>query len=191
LQRPLWLFLPTGKAPQMPISTRVVCLDCTSLPHSIGKWLDHQLQPIVQCQQIYFKNLVKLEDLFETMNIHPNNACLFTYNAVLMYTSIDTTQCINRLTSFLNDDPTTITQYLLIQPKALIDAHHLVMHNNWIKFGNLFVHQHKGIVMGMVPAPSIANLLVDIYEETHTNPFPSSSLHFLHCFIDNGFGIWL
>jgi hypothetical protein len=65
------------------------------------------------------------------------------------------------------------------------------MYNNRMKFGDLFIHQHKGIAMGMAPAPSIANLFVAIYEETHISQFPSSSLRFLRRFIDDGFGIWL
>ncbi len=60
-----------------------------------------------------------------------------------------------------------------------------------MKFGNLFVHQHKGIARGMAPAPSIANLYVAIYEEAHLTNFPTTSLHFLRRFIDDGFGIWL
>ena len=45
--------------------------------------------------------------------------------------------------------------------------------------------------MGMSPAPSIANLFVAIYEETHIVPFPSTTLRFLRRFIDDGFGIWI
>ena len=60
-----------------------------------------------------------------------------------------------------------------------------------MKFGNMYVRQHKGIAMGMAPAPSIANLFVAIYEEAHITTFPSTSLHFLRRFIDDGFGVWL
>lgn len=45
--------------------------------------------------------------------------------------------------------------------------------------------------MGMAPAPSIANLFVAIYENAHVTTFPTSSLHFIRRFIDDGFGIWL
>jgi hypothetical protein len=58
-------------------------------------------------------------------------------------------------------------------------------------FENHFVHQHKGIAMGMAPAPSIANLFVGMYEETHIVSFPKITLPFLRRFIDDGFGIWL
>jgi hypothetical protein len=48
-----------------------------------------------------------------------------------------------------------------------------------MRFGNLLVHQHKGIAMGMAPAPSIANLFVAIYEEAHMTSFPKEKLPFL------------
>lgn len=64
------------------------------------------------------------------------------------------------------------------------------MHNNRMRFGDMYIHKHKGIAMGMSPAPSIANLFVAIYEEAHIPSFPSTTLHFLKRFIDDGFGIW-
>ena len=124
------------------------------------------------------------------METLPPNACLFTYDAVSMYTNIDTQQCIQRLTAFLTKQ-TTIAQYPHIKPTALIEAIHLVMNNNRMRFGDLFIHQHKGIAMGMAPAPSIANLFVAIYEETHIVTLPPTMIKFLRRFIDDGFGIWL
>jgi hypothetical protein len=70
-------------------------------------------------------------------------------------------------------------RYPHLRPAALVEALHIVMHNNRMKFSNLFFHQHKGIAMGMAPAPSIANLFVAIYEETHLATIPIPSLHFL------------
>lgn len=60
-----------------------------------------------------------------------------------------------------------------------------------MRFENHFVHQHKGIAMGMDLAPSIANLFVGIYEETHIVTFFKTTLPFLQLFIDDGFGIWI
>ena len=187
---PFGYFYLLAKLHKNPVSTRPVCSDCASLPHSIGKWVDRQLQPIVQRQPTYFKNSVELKALLESMEDLPNNACLFTYDAISMYTNIDTAHCMDRLTTFLTN-PSTITKYPHLKPQALIEALNLVMYNNRMKFGDLYVHQHKGIAMGMAPAPSIANLFVAIYEETHIIPFPTSSLRFLRRFIDDGFGIWL
>ena len=187
---PFGYFYMLAKLHKTPISTRPVCSDCASLPHSVGKWVDRQLQPIVQKQRTYFKNSFELKHLLENMDPLPPNACLFTYDAVSMYTNIDTAQCMQRLTSFITN-PATIEQYPHLRPNALVEALDIVMHNNRMHFGNLLVHQHKGIAMGMAPAPSIANLFVAIYEEAHMTSVPKSTLPFLRRFIDDGFGIWL
>ena len=45
--------------------------------------------------------------------------------------------------------------------------------------------------MGMLPAPTIANLYVSFFENEHIiDKFPTH-LYFLQRFIDDGFGIWL
>lgn len=190
MEDPYGYFYLLAKLHKSPISTRPVCSDCASLPHSVGKWVDRQLQPIVKTQHTYFKNSFDLKQLFDEMDLLPANACLFTYDAVSMYTNIDTQQCIDRLTSFLTDEA-TLERFPHIKPNALIEAIDIVMNNNRMRFDDLIVHQHKGIAMGMAPAPSIANLFVAIYETSNIVTFPKARLLFLKRFIDDGFGIWL
>lgn len=187
---PYGYFYLLAKLHKTPISTRPVCSDCASLPHSVGKWVDRQLQPIVKQQKTYFQNSFELKRLLNNMELLPPNACLFTYDAISMYTNIDTHQCLQRIEHFLNE-ATTSDKYPHLFPTALTEALHIVMNNNRMRFGDLYVHQHKGIAMGMAPAPSIANLFVSIYEETHINNYPKTILPFLRRFIDDGFGIWL
>jgi hypothetical protein len=67
----------------------------------------------------------------------------------------------------------------------------LVMQNNRMQFGDLVMHQIKGIAMGMSPAPTIANLFIAIYEAKKIIPLIGTYLHVLHRFIDDGFGIWI
>jgi hypothetical protein len=38
------------------ISGRPVCLDCSSIPHTLRRWVDAQLQPVVKDQALYLKN---------------------------------------------------------------------------------------------------------------------------------------
>ena len=187
---PFGYFYLLAKLHKTPVSTRPVCSDCASLPHSVGKWVDKQLQPIVKQQRTYFQDSFELKHLLDELTILPPSACLFTYDAVSMYTNINTEDCLQRLTDFINNSATT-ERYPHLRPAALVEALHIVMHNNRMIFGNLFFHQHKGIAMGMAPAPSIANLFVAIYEETHLATIPNTSLHFLRRFIDDGLGIWL
>lgn len=187
---PFGYFYLLAKLHKNPVSTRPVCSDCASLPHSVGKWVDRQLQPIVRRQHTYFKNSFELKELLDSMETLPANACLFTYDAISMYTNINTEQCLQRLTNFITDT-TTLERFPHLKPRALIEALDIVLHNNRMRFDGLLIHQHKGIAMGMAPAPSIANLFVAIYEAIHIISFPTSSLPFIRRFIDDGFGIWL
>jgi len=186
---PFGYFYLLVKLHKSPISTRPVCSDCASLPHAIGKWVDQQLQPAVQKQQTYFKNSYALKQELDEM-ILPPNACLFTYDAVSMYTNINTEDCITRLSTYLTDHETT-RRFPHLHPTPLIEAIQLVMHNNRMRFGNVVARQYKGIAMGMSPAPSIASLYVGIYEDEHLNIFPPQFLRYLRRFIDDGFGIWI
>jgi tetrahydromethanopterin S-methyltransferase subunit F len=55
----------------------------------------------------------------------------------------------------------------------------LVMRNNRMCFGDLVVHQIKGIAMGMSPAPAIANLFVAIFEAEQIVPIIGTFIMFL------------
>jgi hypothetical protein len=143
------------------ISGRPICSDCGSLPHALGHWVDAQLQLIVKDQALYFKNSAKLKGDLDGMTL-PANASLFTYNTVAMYSSINTAQCLDRLSRYLLS-PDISSRYGF-EPKALLEAIEIVMHNNHMRLGNVLVKQISSIAMGMSPAPTLANLFVTIYE---------------------------
>jgi hypothetical protein len=77
-QDPFGYFYMLAKLHKTPISTRPVCSDCASLPHSVGKWVDRQLQPIVQRQRTYFKNSFELKNLLDT-NRPSSTECMFVH----------------------------------------------------------------------------------------------------------------
>jgi len=176
------------KLHKLPITGRPVCSDCGSLPHALGRCVDSVLQPIVRDQALYFKNSAELKTELETLML-PANASLFTYDAVAMYPSINTNDCLERLSSYLSNQE-VILKYGY-SAKALLEAIELVMFNNRMRFGDIIVKQLSGIAMGMSPAPTIANLYVAIYEEMHILQFLPSPILYLRRFIDDGFGIWL
>ena len=60
-----------------------------------------------------------------------------------------------------------------------------------MRFGDLIYHQIRGVATGMLPAPTIANLYVAIFELEHIIPLLDKFLLFYNRFIDNGFAIWL
>ena len=165
------------KLHKSPISMRPVCLDCASPPHTLGKWVYTQLQPIAQSQATYFKDSYSFKKLLDKISLPPN-ASIFTYIAVSMYTNISTDNCIERLTSFLLN-PHRGTLYPHLLPQALVKAISIMMKNNRMRFGDLIAHQHKGIAMGMAPAPIISNIYIEIFENEHIVNKMSTHLYFL------------
>ena len=185
---PLGYFYLLIKLHKLPIAGRPVCSDCGSLPHALGRYVDATLQPIVKDQALYFKNSAELKTELESLTL-PANASLFTYDAVAMYPSINTADCMARLTGYLSKEE--VSGKYGFSAKALLEALELVMFNNRMRFGDIIVKQLSGIAMGMSPAPTIANLYVAIYEELHVLKYIPSPVLYLRRFIDDGFGIWL
>ena len=185
---PIGYFYLLIKLHKLPIAGRPVCSDCGSLPHALGRYVDNALQPIVQDQALYFKNSAELKTELESLTL-PANASLFTYDAVAMYPSINTADCMARLTEYLSKDE--VSDRYGFSATALLEALNIVMFNNRMRFGDIIVKQLSGIAMGMSPAPTIANLYVAIYEEMHVLKYIPLPVLYLRRFIDDGLGIWL
>jgi hypothetical protein len=183
---PLGYFYLLIKLHKQLITGQPVCSDCGSLPHGLGRYVDGELQPIVRDQALYFKNSVELKTELEALSL-PNNASLFTYDAIAMYPSINTTDCLAQLTGYLSK--TEVSGKYGFSSTALLEAIEIIMFNNRMRFGDIKVKQISGIAMGMSPAPTISNLYMAIYEETHILKF--LPILYLRCFIDDGVGIWL
>ncbi len=58
-----------------PIAGHPVCLDCGSLPHALGQWVNKMLQPVVQDQALYFKNSAELKLEMENLTCLQMQAC--------------------------------------------------------------------------------------------------------------------
>ena len=189
VEDPYGYFYLLYKLHKSPISTRPVCSDCASLPHALGQWVDEMLQPIVKAQATYIQDSFTFKAELDKLTLPPN-ASIFTYDAVSMYTNIDTEECIASISEFLKRQST----YMIFQhytSKTLIEALIIVMKNNRMRFGDILVKQLMGIAMGMSPAPTIANLFVAIHEQLCILQFLQSFIMWLRRFIDDGFGIWL
>ena len=186
---PFGYFYLLYKLHKTPIKTRPVSSDCASLPHALGEWVDEMLQPLVKAQATYFKDSFCLKQWLNSLTLPPNSS-LFTYDAISMYTNIDTEDCIASLSTFLLSRLQT-TKFSHYSPRALIEAIKIVMRNNRMRFGDIIVQQLRGIAMGMFPAPSIANLYVAIHELKSILKHVGTFIFFLRHFIDDGFGVWL
>ncbi|KAL7549859.1 hypothetical protein ACHAWF_013119 [Thalassiosira exigua] len=127
---PFGYFYLLYKLHKQPVSTRLVCSDCGSLPHALGQWVDKQLQPIAKAQATYFKKSFDLKKEVNSLTLPPNAS--FTYDVVSLYIKTDTELCIDRLTTYLSD-PQTKSRFRHYNPEALLSAIALVMHNNGMR----------------------------------------------------------
>ena len=107
-----------------------------------------------------------------------------------MYTSIDTDDCIARITEYLKH-PSTKKRFTHYSTSTLLEALIIVLKSNRMRFGDLLVKQLMGIAMGMSPAPTIANLYEAIHEAMCILQFLLTFLIWLRRYIDDGFGVWL
>ena len=86
---PYGYFYLLYKLHKFPISTRPVCSDCASLPHTLVQWVDGMLQPIIKAQDTYIQYSFTFKADLDKLTLSPNTSA-FTYDAESMYTTIDT-----------------------------------------------------------------------------------------------------
>jgi hypothetical protein len=149
------------KVHKIPWSTRPIVSWCSgSLLHSLGIWVDRQLQSIVQQLPSYLKNTKDLKDELTQLHLPPG-AQLFTADAVSMYTNIDTRVTLRSIGQYLHQHSASFPKVPL---PALMEALELIMKNNIFSFGDTFWHQLSGTAMGTPPAPCYATLFYAIHE---------------------------
>ena len=71
-----------------------------SLLHGLGVWVDRRLQEVAKNTISYFKNTLELKKQLLDLNL-PTNTCLFTADAVSMYTNIPTHMALNLIGKYL------------------------------------------------------------------------------------------
>ena len=170
------------------ISTRAICSACGGVTFALGQYVDEKLQPIAQAQPSYFKDSFALKDKLQQLKL-PANALLCTYDAVSMYTDIDTTHCLEVLSTHLRKP--ALRMKFGYDSTTLIAALEIILRGNVMKFGDLFAEQIKGITMGLCPAPPIANLYVALTQEAITIPAYADCVKEQLRFIDDGICTWL
>ena len=136
----------------------------------------------------YFKDSFELTKILKNLKVEKGWS-IFSFDAISMYTKINTKDCITRLSKFLLD-PGTIFKYPHYPSKALVEALILVMENNRMRFGDIVTQQLAGIAMGMAPAPAIANLYVALFEKDVILPRFKTCLPLYLRFIDDGLAVW-
>ncbi len=82
------------------VSTRPVCSDCASLIHSLKKWLDYALQPIITSQPSYFKDSFSLKQELDKIALPPK-ASIIRFDAISIFTNINIDNSIEQILTFI------------------------------------------------------------------------------------------
>ena len=157
-----------------------------NLLHGLGVWVDRKLQEIAKSTISHFKNSLELKEQLLKLDLPPN-ACLFTADAVSMYTNILTHTALNLIGKHL-------TQYQrksngTYPVDAVREALCLVMTMNIFTFGDLTLKQLNGTVMGTPPAPPYATIYYGIHGEKFLPKYSQCVIYYRR-FIDDVIGIW-
>jgi hypothetical protein len=119
----------------------------------------------------------------------PPGACLFSVDAIGMYSNIDTDHGINVLTRWLRDYCNDLPKCMLLD--FVIEALTKIMRSNIFQFGDTYWKQTRGCAMGTSTAVNYAYLYVGLLEVQRLLPRFKTCLPFFKRFIDDGIGVWL
>jgi hypothetical protein len=134
--------------------------------------------------RLLYHVLKELQELKEL----PPNAKLFTFDAVSMYTNINTPHGVDTFSKWLTDFKDKIPPDF---PKTLfLKVLEKVMSENVFQFDDLFFRQEDGTAMGTSSAVLYATLYFGYHERTSIIPKFKAMLLYLRRFIDDMFGIW-
>jgi hypothetical protein len=183
---PFPVFYLLFKVHKTPWNTRPIISCSGSLLHSLGVWVDRQLQSIVQKLPSYLKNTKDLKDALTPLELPPG-ARLFTADAVSMYTNIDTRIALHTIGQYFHQHSSLFPGIPL---SALMEALQLIMKNNIFSFGDTFWLQLSGTAMGTPPAPCYATLVCAIHEQVLLPKYRGNVL-FYKRYIDDVFCIWI
>ena len=115
-----------------------------SLFHSLGIWIDTQLQQVAKSFDTYLDSSFELIDELKNMHI-PDECFLFTSDASSMYTNIPTNEAIASIEAYLTENQ---HKFPFIAVTPLVQALELLMTRNVFQFGDTFWKQKDGTAMG-------------------------------------------
>ena len=168
--------------------TRPVCSNCASLLHPIGQWLNEFLQPIAQSQAFHFPDSYHLKQELEELEVTPWTS-LVTFDAVEMYPSIPSDECLQRLDQWFCR-PEQAHWFAHVPIDCVMEALTLVLRNNTMRLGDVLAKMIRGISMGIAPAPPIADIFMGTFEEDNVVAKFDECAPFIRRFIDNGLAKW-
>ena len=173
-------------------SVRPIISCCGSHPQAFSTYVDYWLKKIVRAiLPSYLPNVESLIDRLEEKfpNGLPAGARLFSIDAVVMYSNVDTEHDLqvvrHSFTKYENEIPLdTPTEFLM-------GALEIIMKENIFQFGDTHWLQKIGCAMGTSAAVNYAYLYVGLLEMDSLMDDFKECMPYYRRFIDDGIGVWL
>ena len=168
--------------------TRPIVSCCGSQTEGFSKWIDYKCKELLPLVPTYLRDSYQvLKELRELKDL-PSNAKLFTFDAVSMYTNINTNHGIEIFRKWFTEFKDEIPSKFPV--KMFLVVLRLVM-DNIFQFDDMFFRQEDGTAMGTSCAVLYATLYYGYHERTVLIPRFKRWCPYLTRFIDDKFGVWI
>ena len=157
-------FRPLMKLHKSKFSIRPIINSIKHPTSNISLLLDSLLQPFVVKMDSYLRDSQSLIQKCENIKIPPDSN-LLSADFEGLYTNIDHEDALNTLTDFMTDK--LDSKYLT--STGFYNLLSLVLNCNFFFFKDIFYQQIKGVAMGTIVGPSIANLYIYVLEKKWLN----------------------
>jgi hypothetical protein len=181
-------FYGLPKVHKNPITLRPVVSTSGSLLAIFSTWLDFKMKELLPLIQSYTKNSSSTLEELKKLDI-PENALLFSADAVSMYTNIDTPTGISAISDFIHSQKTNISNDF--PTDLFLQILQVVMQNNIFTFANSYWLQLTGTAMGTPVACAYATITFGHFENTILFNNFKRHLLFYKRYIDDIIGIWI
>jgi hypothetical protein len=151
-------------------------------------WLDYKMKALLPLVKSFIKNSFSVIGDFRDIDLPPE-AKLFSADATLMYTNINTLTGVTSIKHFLSDNRENLP--VDFPTKLFLHILYIVMDNNVFCFGNTYWLQLSGAAMGMPAACAYATISYGQHKNAVILPTFSSNLLYFKRYINDIFGIWL
>ncbi len=152
-----------------------------------SKWLDYELSQLLHLTPAYLKDSFTLLEDFDKLLPLPEDAKIFTADAVGMYTNIHLPHAKIVFECWFVERPNEIPSDF---PKEMfLTALDIVIPKNVFQFGNTYWQQTDGAAMGTSSAIMFATLYYALHERTSIPQYLKFLIYYKR-YIDDILGIW-
>ena len=184
---PCFYTLPKIHKPNRPPPGRPIVSANGCPTERISGFVDHFLGPFVPSIKSYIKDTTHFINKIEELPPLPQDALLVTLDVTSLYTNIPNQDALRVCQHYL--DTYRHEPHMFLTNTDLTELLELVLTCNNFEFNNSHFQQIQGVAMGTKVAPTIANLVMADFEETHVYTYRTQPMVWFR-FIDDNFMIW-